>query len=104
VANARENARRNGVSPGDVEIRPGSIDQAGEERFEMVLANIHSSVLYPLLEPVRQLLAVRGRALFSGVLASEEQEFCVRIEEAAMKVEKVHGENDWICVVAQRSA
>jgi len=102
VENARANLARNGIDAGRVEVRQGSVDQVAGEVFELILANIQSHVLRPLLGPARRLLAAGGRALFSGLLAREEQEFCRWVEGAGLRVEAVHAKNSWICVVARK--
>lgn len=104
VENARENLAANGVGETQVEVRQGSIEQIGERAFDLVLANIQSNTLRPLLGPVFCLLEKEGVALFSGLLSREAPTFCAWVEEAGMRVEEVFAENDWICVVARRPA
>lgn len=104
VENARENLTRNGIDSEQVEVRPGSADPLSDDRFELVLANIQSHILQPLLGAIRGLLVEGGKVLFSGLLAREEQVFCAWVEGAGLRVEKVLAKNDWICVVARRIA
>lgn len=104
LENSRENLAANGVGKAQVEVRQGSIEQIGGQVFGLVLANIQSSVLRPLLGPVFGVLEKGGVVLFSGLLGREEEAFCSWIEEAGMRVEKVLAENEWICVVARRPA
>ena len=102
VENARQNLERNGIATGRVAVRQGSIDSLSDERFDTILANIQSSVLEPMLRSFRGLLRERGRAIFSGLLATEEREFCSRVEAAGLRVEAVPAKNNWICVVARK--
>ena len=102
VENARQNLERNGIATGRVAVRQGSIDSLSDERFDTILANIQSSVLEPMLRSFRGLLRERGRAIFSGLLATEEREFCSRVEAAGLWVEAVPAKNNWICVVARK--
>ena len=104
VENALENLARNEIAGEQVEVRLGSVDLLLEDRFELVLANIQSHILHPMLETIRGLLTADGGVLFSGLLAREEQLFCAWVEEAGLRAEKVLAKNDWICVVARRAA
>jgi len=104
VENARENLAANGIGKARVEVCQGSIERIGERVFDLVLANIQSSVLRPLLGPVFRVLENGAVALFSGLLSREESVFCAWVEAAGMRVEKVLAENEWICVVARRPA
>jgi len=68
----------------------------------VVLANIQSGILRPLLGPVSRVLAAGGLALFSGLLEREAQEFGAWVEAAGLRVEKILVENGWICLLARR--
>ena len=103
VANARENLAHNGLGRGQVEVRLGGVEAVAEGPFDLVLANIQSHVLRPLLLPLRGLLAADGRIAFSGLLAREEAAFCRWVTEAALEVDTVLAKEAWICVVARNS-
>ena len=101
IANARQNLARNGITPAQVELRHGSLEDLPGQRFDLILANIQSSVLAPILGPIRDALLAEGHAVLSGLIAREEQAFCGLVEAAGLTVRKVHVRNNWICVVAQ---
>ena len=101
VANARENLAHNRIGSEQVEVRLGGIEAVVESPFDMVLANIQSHVLRPLLIPLRGLLAADGRVAFSGLLAREEAVFCRWITEAKLEVDTILTKEAWICVVAR---
>jgi len=103
VANARENVAHNRIGSDQVEVRLGSVEAVAERSFDLVLANIQSHVLRPLLAPLRGLLAADGRIAFSGLLAREEAAFCRWITEAQLEVDTILAKGAWICVVAQNS-
>ena len=103
VANAQENLAHNGLGREQVEVRLGGVEAVAESPFDLVLANIQSHVLRPLLLPLRGLLAAEGRIAFSGLLAREEAAFCRWVTEAALEVDTVLAKEAWICVVARNS-
>jgi ribosomal protein L11 methyltransferase len=101
VANARENLAHNRVGSEQVEVRLGGVETVAERAFNLVLANIQSHVLRPLLTPLRGLLAADGRIAFSGLLAREEAAFCRWVTEAKLEVDTILAKEAWICVVAR---
>ena len=101
VANARENLAHNRISAEEVEVRLGGVEAVAEGPFDLVLANIQSYVLRPLLAPLRGLLAADGRIAFSGLLAREEATFCRWVTEAKLEVDTILTKEAWICVVAR---
>lgn len=103
VANARENVAHNGLGLGQVEVRLGGVEAVAERPFDLVMANIQSHVLRPLLGPLRGLLAAGGRIAFSGLLAREEAAFCRGVTKATLAVDAVLAKGAWVCVVARNS-
>ena len=101
VANARENLAHNRIGSEQVEVRLGGVEAVAEGPFDLVLANIQSHVLRPLLAPLRGLLAADGRIAFSGLLAREEAAFCRWVTEAKLEVDTILTKEAWICVVAR---
>ena len=101
VANARENLAHNRIGSEQVEVRLGGVEVVEERSFDLVLANIQSHVLRPLLTSLRGLLAADGRIAFSGLLAREEAAFCRWVTEAQLEVDIILAKEAWICVVAR---
>ena len=102
VENARENLLRNGVDPEKVDLRQGGIEAGAGQLFDLVLANIQSHVLRPLLPQIDGLLGGGGQVIFSGLLAREEVAFCKWVRDAGLEVDEVLCKNNWIAVVARR--
>jgi ribosomal protein L11 methyltransferase len=73
IANAQENAERNGVADRVVVIQgdAGVLLQLVAP-VRLILANIISSVLEPLLPAMEAALDVGGRVILSGILQEEE--------------------------------
>ncbi len=104
VDNARMNAELNGVSSSRVEVRVGSIgDCDSAAPCDLIVANIQSHVLLPILTDVRDCTVIGGAAIFSGLLVREREAFCAGVEDAGFVVEEVAGKNEWICVAARRA-
>ena len=97
--NARENLERNGVD-GRVEIVEAMADGAllaGLGRFDVVLANILSGIIRPLLPAFRDALggAPDGRLIVSGILQAESPDVVRDAEAAGFRVERVDEEEEW---------
>lgn len=97
--NARENLERNGVAP-TVTLIEAMADDAlleGLGRFDLVLANILSGVIRPLLPGMRRSLAgsPEGRLIVSGILRSESPDVVRDAGAAGFRVERVDEEEEW---------
>jgi ribosomal protein L11 methyltransferase len=97
--NARENFERNGVEPSVRLIEAMADDALLEElgRFDLVLANILSGVIRPLLSAMRSALggSSDGRLIVSGILRSESPDVIRDAEAAGFRIEQVDEEEEW---------
>jgi ribosomal protein L11 methyltransferase len=97
--NARENLERNGVER-RVKIVEAMADPALLEElgpFDLLLANILSGVIRPLLPAFRQSLggSPQGRLIVSGILRTEAPLVIHDAEAAGFRVVKVDEEEEW---------
>jgi ribosomal protein L11 methyltransferase len=97
--NARENFERNRVA-GRVQLVEALADDvllAELGRFDLVLANILSGVIRPLLPALRRVLggSPEGRLIVSGILRSEALAVIGDAEAAGFRVEAVDEEEEW---------
>jgi len=99
IANARENFALNGLAADRVDLRLGSLEQAGGQRFALVVANIQRSVLEPLLPSLAGGLAPAGRLVLAGLLRGEMESFGGRLAPAGLVRCETAVENEWGCLV-----
>jgi ribosomal protein L11 methyltransferase len=95
--NARDNLRQNGVEE-KVQIIEAMADAEliGElGRFDLVLANILSSVIRPLLPAFRTALPHDGRLIVSGILQTEQRVVVTDALRAGLRVEREDREEEW---------
>jgi ribosomal protein L11 methyltransferase len=97
--NARENLERNGVA-GRVRLVEGMADPAwiaAAGRFDLVLANILSGVIIPLLPSLHGALggSPDGRLIVSGILHTEADGVSSAARGAGFAVEAVDEEEEW---------
>jgi ribosomal protein L11 methyltransferase len=97
--NAHENLERNGVAE-RVRIVEALADAALLEelgRFDLILANILSGVIRPLLPAFHAALggSTEGRLIVSGILAEEHATVVADAERAGFRVVEVDEEQEW---------
>ena len=102
IDNARENLDRNLTGRAQPELRNCSVEATQESGFDLVVANIQSSVLAPILPVMGGRLVEHAALILSGLLDREERAFCARLEEIGFGIHEVDRENEWICVTATR--
>lgn len=100
VDNARENLAQNGVAD-RVDVRLGSVD-AAQGAFDVVAANIISSILVPMLPHLVARMADAGQMVLGGILTRERDAFLSALSDAGLDVRDDLAEGEWLCVVAAR--
>ncbi|HWV58965.1 MAG TPA: 50S ribosomal protein L11 methyltransferase [Longimicrobiales bacterium] len=106
IGNARDNVGRNGVVD-RVEVRHGLVDEAflanhpGE--FDVILANVLSGVLIPLLQGFRQSLRPGGRVILGGILTIEAPTMRRAIDDAGLHILQEDVEEEWWSVLCARA-
>jgi len=102
----RENAAANGVA---VASFAGSLDALGPRagRFELVVANLISSEVRPILAPLAARVAERGALVLSGLLASEREAFVALLAAQQLRVVDSRSETDvrgdaWLALTASQ--
>jgi ribosomal protein L11 methyltransferase len=104
IGNAEENVARNGVS-GRVAVLEGDATLLLPlvAPVDVVLANIISSVLVPLLPLMASALVPRGHAILSGILREERSEMLTALDAGGWRVEREDIEDIWWTVAIARA-
>jgi ribosomal protein L11 methyltransferase len=97
--NARENLEQNGVEGRVIIVEAMADDALLAEmgRFDLVLANILSGVIRPLLPTFRRALGggTDGRLIVSGILQTESADVVRDAEAAGFRLERTDEEDEW---------
>tara|TARA_Y100001978_G_scaffold12425_1_gene9921 strand:+ start:1191 stop:2054 length:864 start_codon:yes stop_codon:yes gene_type:complete len=105
VENARENIELNRVDKNRVDVRVGCIDDCREDAaFDLIVANIQSRILLPILAPLRDRLLLGQPVIFSGILGCEKEAFCGALSAHGFELVEVLTKNEWIGIVARRGS
>ncbi len=99
VDTARANVRKNRCTARTF-LWTGSISSIRDIQFDLVLANIISQQLKPLLPGLSQLQKTGGRLLLSGMLKKELGVFEALLRKCALTVECVAAEEEWVAITA----
>ena len=103
VKAARQNAAANGVA-GVVEVRVGTLPaDAGEERFDLAVANISGLTIERLAPAFAGSLRDGGTLIVSGFLEDTVDELSRALAAAGFRVERVDAEGVWRAIVGRAS-
>jgi len=98
---AGEVVRANGASE-VVEVRVGSIDLPGIERFDGIVANIQSSFFLGNAGRLSDALRPGGVLLASGFLDGDVLEIGAALAASGIDVTEQSSEGPWVCLLARR--
>jgi ribosomal protein L11 methyltransferase len=102
VDNCRQNFALNEVdTPG--EILFGSIEKCdGDRPYEFVCVNIIKRTILEMLPRLKDLTAVGGLLILSGLLLHDENEVSMRLDSLGLGRFTTNLDNDWLTFVVQR--
>lgn len=98
VQNAAENAVLNGVE-NSVKIIEGSVDEAGEGGFDLIMANILAGPLIAMAPKIRARLADGAALILSGILASQADDAAKAYRALALPEPERLLEGEWSALV-----
>ena len=96
VENAAENIAAN-MAKGII-VQQGSLEEAGEYPFDIILANINRHILLQYMPRMRSLLKKGGALLLSGILTSDEGIVTESALRADLEKVTILREGDWIAI------
>jgi len=103
---ARDNAASNGLQ-GRVDVFTGSIAASNTTGFDLVLANLLRAELLPQLAEIAARMAPGGRAVLSGLLATDRSQLEPALASAGLRVREERTRFDtsgtaWIALLTTR--
>ncbi len=104
-ADAIENARANCVLNGvDTKVVLGqySVDRVSDI-FDVVVANIISSILLPMVSELAKRLHPEGYAILGGILDREREAFCTVLDRTDLVIDEMIEDGEWLCAIARKS-
>ena len=101
IENARANCVLNGVDV-QVVLMQCSVDRVSGF-FDVVVANIISSILLPIIPELAKRLHPEGYAIFGGILDREREAFCTALDRANLVLDEMLDDGEWLCAIARKS-
>ena len=86
----------------EMDVRCGSIDVVGGEKFDFVLANINRNILVQMMPSFAEALPSGGRLLMSGFLGEDVSIIEVSAAEYGFVVEHVAERDGWMVVQCKK--
>ncbi len=103
VDNARHNLRRNlGRDADRARVLCGSLEAASDKACQVVVANLESHLVRPLLPAIASSLTAAGVALFSGLVVNERARFEDWLIAVGLRVDGSWTRGEWIALRARR--
>jgi ribosomal protein L11 methyltransferase len=96
VENGIENVSNNGVH--GVHVKSGSLEDAGDKKFDIILANINRHILLQYMEAMKAILRENGILLLSGILTSDKGIITASAKATGFKESDVYTEGDWLAM------
>ena len=100
VSAARVNMHRNGVGHVADAMEGTLPDGAADRRFDLVVANISSTVVIDLARHIKSAVRTGGSVLASGVVVDRGPQVTEALEAAGLSVDGVTREGDWLAFSA----
>lgn len=104
VKSTEENIVRNGVAA-KITAQEGSLQSVvgSARRFDFLLANILARIIIPMCdEGLGQVVRPGGKAVFSGLIRTQEEEVRQALERAGLVPFNARYEGDWVALDAYR--
>lgn len=101
VVNAEENAELNNVT-GKTEFRQSEINLIEEQKFDLVLANIHKIILMDLAADLVKFLHSGSILILSGLLSQDEDDIKKLYSSLGTELLAKQQMDEWIAVVLRR--
>ncbi len=101
IQNANENVEKNFVE-NKVQISLGTIEDVLENSFDLIIANIQSSVILPILNKIKLKTKTGGKILLSGLLKTEYENLVSQFEKHSLNIIEQIEENEWIAFCLEK--
>lgn len=109
ISATKENLEVNGIRDGAMDVMIGNIiddkdvqDQAGYEKYDIVVANILADVLVPLTPVIVNQMKKGGIYITSGIIDDKEETVAEAVKKAGLTVLEVTHQGEWVSVTARK--
>lgn len=101
IQNANENVEKNFVND-KMKILLGTIEDVLENSFDLIIANIQSSVILPILDEIKLKIKTGGKILLSGLLKVEYENLVSQFQKHSLNIVEQMEENEWLAFCLEK--
>lgn len=101
IENARANCVLNDVDA-QVVLMQYSVDRVSGI-FDVVVANIISSILLPMVPELAKRLHPEGYAILGGILDREREALCTALDKAGLILDEMLHDGEWLCAIVHKT-
>ncbi len=105
-----ENLEANGVEADRFEVILGNLiddpkvqEEVGQNRYDIVVANILPDVLIPLTPAAVRAVKPGGVFITSGILEGKEESVAQAMKAAGLQIEEITAQGEWRCVTGRKN-
>ena len=99
IDNAKEYFKINKVNK-KIKLAKKNISQIRERNFDIICANLISSVITESIDCIYEKLKVKGKLILSGILEEEENKICRLLQKKNFVIKKILHKAEWISIYA----
>ena len=101
---AEANLRLNGIAPRKFSVKEGHLVAGVEERYDLVVANILTQVIYNLLEDIEKILNDGAVFICSGILEKNENLVVARMKTIGFDILDLCIKDQWVAIAGRYRA
>jgi ribosomal protein L11 methyltransferase len=98
---AETNLRLNGIAPHRFSVKEGDLVAGIEERYDLVVANILTQVIYNLLEDIEKILNDPAIFICSGILEKNENLVLARMKTIGFDILDLCIKDQWVAIAGR---
>lgn len=102
IENSNEHADKNGVSS-LCEFHIGELDKTGEEKFDVILANINRNIIVENLGLLYERLNIKGHLLLSGIMFDDAEMMEEELKKYKMEITSSDEKDQWLQITAVKT-
>jgi ribosomal protein L11 methyltransferase len=101
---AETNLRLNGIGPHKFSVTEGNLVDGIKEKYDLVVANILTQVIYNLLEDIEKILNDRAIFICSGILEKNENLVIARMKTIGFDILDLCEKDQWVAIAGRFKA
>ena len=98
---ASSNLRLNRVTPKRYAVKQGNLIEGINEKYNLVVANILTPVIYNLLESIEKVLCDKSVFICSGILEKNEKLILARMENIGFEILEISIKHQWVAIASR---